>query len=188
MKLRPTPLADPPNRLPYLKVVVGGQTFWARTPSLLTIAHIAKVLDRSNLDPLLELGATVVAGQSLLRAFEAVRDKGGDVLELAGCLVGIGWADPAWELETPRPDAWTAESMAAFGGPVWEELHEAGWKLGQVVGLMLALIEQITAQSSIEGEVLERARFFARPRVTTISEPSTPSAPSSVVDPAPSEA
>jgi hypothetical protein len=186
VRVRATPLPIPSGDPPYFRVIGGGVTYYARTPSLMTIAVVGRALDIGAVSSILGLASQVSSGASILQLLVAARQSAPEVLALLGCLVGLAWADPVVELETPRPAVWDATTVVAYGSGVLEELHEGGWGLNRQLAYGLAVIEQLSALTAIEEAVQERARFFARPRGTTTGGASTPSAPSSAGESSPS--
>jgi hypothetical protein len=180
MRIRENPLPIPPDRAPYFRVSVAGQTLHFRTPSLVELAKLGGVMGREQLKSVWLVAGAVQGGSSLVDALLAARAGAGDAFGLVGAVVGVAWADPALELETVRPAEWTPETLASFGAAVFEELHESGWKLGQVVAAALAVAEQVSELATFEGEVQERIRFFLRPKAGNPVGSPKPSATSSV--------
>lgn len=183
MQTRARPLPIPSDRLPYMSVVVRDATYYLRVPSLLTLAQIGEAVDGDSIRSVAALFGGVAGGAGLIASFEEARHGGPPLLQALGCLLGVSWADPVVELQAERPTTWTAEAIAKFGGAVYEEMYEAGWTLANMVKAAVALTDQITAATTLEQGVLEKASFFGSPKATTSSEPSTPSAPSSTASP-----
>jgi hypothetical protein len=159
--------------------VVAGATVHLRTPSLPLLSKVGQALSKEQLRSVLLVSAAVSGGNGLLDALAAARSGMGDALGLVGAVVGVAWADPVLELETTQPAEWTPETLAAFGASVFEELHEQGWKLGQIVACSLAVAEQVSELATFEAEVQERVRFFLRSKAGASAPSSRPSATSS---------
>lgn len=188
MKRRTDQLPIPADRAPYFRVVAAGATVYLRTPSLPVLAKLGAVMGPAQLRSLWLISAAVQGGSSLMDALLAARAGAGDALAVVGAVVGVAWADPVLELDTQLPAEWTAPDLAAFGEAVFEELHEAGWKLGAIVACALAVAEQVSELAAFEAEVQERVRFFLRPKGTGPAPSPTPSAPSSEAASEPSAA
>lgn len=179
MRIREAPLPIPPDRDPYFRVAIAGATLTFRTPSLPVLAELGRAMSTEQLRSLWLISAAVERGASLVDALLAARAGAGDALGLVGAVVGVAWADPTLELEAPRPERWTSEDLATFGTATFEELHEAGWKLGQVVACALAVAERVSELATFESEVQERAAFFLRSKATVRGPSPSPSASSS---------
>jgi hypothetical protein len=179
MRTRAEPLPTPPDRAPYFRASIGPTVLWMRTPSLVLLAELGQVLGQDQIRAVLLVTAAVQGAGSLLEALGAARAGAGSALGLVGAVVGVAWADPLLELETARPERWTAETLSAYGAAVFEELHEAGWGLGPLVVAALAVAEQVSQTVAFEQEVQERVRFFLRPKGAASAPSPSPSASSS---------
>lgn len=187
MKPRAAFLPPVPDRPPYIAVTAGEVRYSLRVPSLMTVGLVGQALDRSTLASILGLLAQIAEGRSVLVALELARQRGPEILQLLGVLIGVSWVDPTFELESERPSSWSTTSVAAYGTAVLEELHEAGWTLSWCAALGLALSTEIQRIATLEAEVQEQARFFGRKKAAPNAEKSTQSAPSSAAESAPSE-
>lgn len=188
MKLRSTPLPEPPDRSPYFRCAVAGGTVVLRVPSLHQLGRVARVLEREHLQPLMAVAVAVQKGGKLLDTLMAARHGAADAPAMLGAAVGIGWADPTLELETPMPADWDASTLLPYGAGVFDELHEAGWSLSAILGGAVAVAAQIRELANLEGEVAERAGFFVPKMVPSSSDDSKSSPTSSADASAPSAA
>lgn len=169
MRARLTRTAEPPDRLPYVRVHTRaiGHDVVLRLPSPYGVGLFVRALEREQVSSILAVVLAVEAGGSLVQSLVAARSGAADAFALLGALVGMSWVDPDLELESPVPAEWTAESVQAFGAGVLEELHEAGWDLMSQVGCGLAILGQLSERMALEQEVAERLRFFRRTGPTT---------------------
>jgi hypothetical protein len=172
MQVRATPLPAPPERPPYFAVTVGEQRYILRAPSLHRIGRMVQSVDEQHQRRLTGLVSLLGQGRSIL----AVAASAPDVLELFAAFVGVAWADPVHELET---EPWVSGALGPYGAAVYEELHEAGWALSQIVLAGLAIARQVQAESALDAEVTAQAAFFLRPKAPSSSSASTSSAGSS---------
>lgn len=178
MRTRPTPLDAPPARSPYFTVVVAGETRHLRTPSLHRIGSVLRAVPAEHRARLMAAAGMVSAGRSLVQMAVAAPE----ILEALAALVGIAWADPVLELETPP---WTSGEVGPYGAAVCEELHEAGWQLRHVALAGLAVARQVQVETELDKEVTAMAAFFRPDPAPSNSNESTSSATTS--EPTPGE-
>ena len=53
--------------------------------------------------------------------------------------------------------------LAEYGEEVFEELHEAGWKMGQLQACFIELIERVVQAFISQKEVSEKVDFLSAP-------------------------
>jgi hypothetical protein len=188
MRLRAQPLPDCPDRAPYIRVRVAvvDEPVVLRVPSVATVAKIAGCLDRQHVAVIVGLVVGVSEGQPLLASLIGARASAPGAVGLAAALLGLAWADPVLELETPRPPVFSSTALEEFGGAVLEELHEAGWSFGAIVAAVVALLLEVEQAGRLEDEVAARIRFFAETRARATAESSRSRSTSSADDSAPS--
>lgn len=176
MQPRSPVLPPRPDRPPYFRVVLSTDlAFTMRAPSLHKVGVLLKAVSTEQQSRLLGLGALVARGESMLQLAATAPD----VLELFAGLVGVAWADPEFELDTPP---WTEGDPAAYGAAVYEELHEQGWSLKQIVSVALAIVNEIGNASEIDAEVRRQAERFLPTRALTTESGSKSAGHSSAGD------
>jgi hypothetical protein len=180
MRTRSNPLPPPPDRAPYFAVLVDGTRITLRTPSLHAVGEFVDAIGDRGLKRI--VGVVALMGQGSPRLLPALASAP-DVLALFACGIGIAWADPVVELEA---GPWNGRDPALYGKAVFDELHDAGWKLPAIVAAGLRIAALVREASQLDREVTDQAAFFLPPRVLASASASKPSAPSSEGDPAPS--
>ncbi len=174
MRLREPPLPEPPDRYPYIRARVQGETYVLRVPSLQFATRFAQSIDPKRRAQLEVIAGRLDGGNALAALLAAPQ-----VLDLVAAFVGLCWADPARQLESDQEAA-----IEEYGARVAEELHEAGWKLTHLAGAGLALGRELAAGLELDAEVREQAAFFLERRARSTASGSRSSATSS----APTEA
>lgn len=172
MQPRPTPMPPVPDRAPYLRVRVDGDDLVLKVPSLYLVGQVIRALEVEKHFGSL---AALAASTDTIARLVAMMRSGPELCELAGAMLGCAWADPIRELDAERPKVWTDGSARAFGGAVYEELHEAGWTTAHIAKAAILVGRQIWEAANIEKEVHEMADFFGLPKGTKPEEtpPST---------------
>ena len=171
MNRRETPLAKPPARAPYFEVLVLGETITMRSLSL----HAASKFVRDHVTSDLQIKLFVLIGQqrredgeradAAMTALTLLRSAP-ELCELFAAVIGLSWADPVFALETV-PGSGAAFDLQAFGSGVFEELHEAGWRLAHIAAAAVRIVEVLIEQNSIDHQIMERASFFLAPTANT---------------------
>lgn len=180
MKTRARPLPTPAEGAPYIRVAVAGRgEFILRTPSLHRVARLVRAAKVRSVAAAM---AALSTGGGLLASLRVAQEGGAELLELLGALVGISWADPVSELETPIPTEFTEAAVLAYGAAVYDELDRDGWTFEHIVVCALAIGEQVAARSALTTEALDRASFFAGKTAPTTAPSSKSSASSSTDD------
>ena len=152
MKLRRTPRTVP-QKSHYLTLEIEGigNTSW-RIPSLVKAARVLNMLQKSGI---LDAAAEAENGSEILAN---LGDNLSSFLAAQGALLGICWFDCKEDLETPPPKQKT--DLMEYGEEVYEEMHEAGWQLGQVTEVFVALTESVTEAFITQKDVAERVDFL----------------------------
>lgn len=178
MQSRPAPLPPAPDRAPYLRIRVDGSDLVLKVPSLYLVGQVVRALEVEKHFGSL---AALASSDDTIARLVAMMRSGPELCELAGAMIGCAWADPILELDAQRPRVWTDGDARAFGGAVYEELHEAGWATAHIAKAAILVGRQIWEAASIEKEVREMADFFGLQKGTRPAEtpPSTPSGPGS---------
>ena len=147
MRPRKTPRSIP-NRPHY---ITSHEVDW-RIPSIAKCTKILQMLQSSG----------------IMEAYQASGDDGeafisnlGDRLPVLfacqGALVGMCWAHKDLDLETDQSRYRTLE---AYGEEVFEELHEAGWKMEQIQNIWVDLVGRLVDSFVSQKAVAERANFL----------------------------
>ena len=168
MHVRLTPFVNP-DRAPYALVAVPDRSdHLVKIPSVAKALKLAREIDSN-------IVATVVGLSDGLRPesdaglFSLVTSSGpGGAHAIAG-FIGVAWANETHDLGTERGDL----SFMEYGEAVFEELHDEGYTLEQILSLGFTIGMALWEQSQIRGEVREKALFFLQTRAGKNSKPST---------------
>jgi hypothetical protein len=80
--------------------------------------------------------------------------EGADVFRYYGIMLGENWHHDDWELETIRTD-----DRMAYGAAVFEELHNAGYRLEWMCLMVTLLTREMNDAAGFSQEVLDRLGF-----------------------------
>lgn len=125
-----------------------------KTPSMLVGMKLFQVLDQSSLMAFASSTSQAQPGTM----FALMRRAGPEVIQGLGYLVGVSWHHPTLDLETNLKDH--EGDILAYGGAVFEELHEEGYDLNQIVMMALAVVGNWVSRNSVSQEALEKVDFF----------------------------
>ena len=147
-----------PSRPHYLHIDLQdlGRTDW-RIPSLIKATKILNLLQSSGV---------MEAAQNASNADDLSQHLGDRMPLLFACqgaLLGVCWFNMNHDLETKIDQH---RDLAVFGEEVFEELHEAGWKLGQIQTAFVQLIERVVESFISQKEVSEKVDFLSAPTDT----------------------
>ena len=144
-----------PNRPHYVQLDLQdlGPTNW-RIPSMIKSTKILHLLQSSGV---MEAAKNAKTGADIMAHL-------GDQMPLLfacqGALLGACWFNTSHDLETKWgqfPD------LAEYGEEVFEELHEAGWKMGHIQACFIELIELVVQAFISQKEVSEKVDFLSAP-------------------------
>lgn len=166
-----------PNHPPYFECMLEGRGMhWLRAPSH---AQLAQLISVTQYAPLAVVA--MAASEDFNTQLAMFHQAGDEIGELAGALIGFAWFHESLDLDThtakpirppgKRPDY---TPYCAYGAAVYEELHEAGYTLQEIAGMLVAILGTIAAATSVSDEVVERATFLVN-RLTTTSASSAES-------------
>ncbi len=141
-----------PDRPHYLTLEVDGDAIDCR---ILSIAKCAKVLQMLQKSGIME--AYQKSGEDGEALIATLGDRLPSLFACQGALLGLCWAHRGQDLEATPGGYSTLES---FGEEVFEELHEAGWKLEYVQSVWTELIARLTDSFIDQKEVTEKATFL----------------------------
>jgi len=165
MRIRQTPrnVPDKPNYLD-LDIEGLGSTNW-RIPSMIKAGRILSLLQKSGV---MDAAASASNGAEII---ENLGDKVPALLSCQGALLGMCWFNIKQDLETSTPKFAIAETssevskkLANYGEEVFEELHEAGWEMGQVTQIFVSLTEKVVNSFVTQKEVAEKVDFLSQPQ------------------------
>lgn len=90
-----------------------------------------------------------------------VDEQGLALVPLAGLVVGLCWAHPTLELETPTPklEGLTDEVLLAYGEAVSEELQDVDFDMLLLLDMFGAITPQLHKRQSMLLMALERSSF-----------------------------
>lgn len=125
-----------------------------KTPSMLVGMKLFQVLDQSSL--MAFAASTSEARPETM--FALMRRAGPEVIQGLGYLIGVSWFHPTLELDSKVSDH--DGDILAYGEAVFEELHEEGYDLNQVVMMALAVIANWVQRNSVAKEAMEKFDFF----------------------------
>lgn len=173
---RPSPKLVP-NISTYLCVDLGARgEHHFRVPSVLTGARLLKAVDTEALGGLMAMAATDLRGQPMA-LLGVLRTSGPETIALAGFLLGVAWYHEQLALDTTIDEA----APLVTGEAVIEELHEAGYSLGELVVMAVAVANAWAERNTVSAEVAARTSFFGHPTDSMSSSSSTSGSGSSAI-------
>ena len=141
-----------PDRPHYLTLEVGGDAIDWRIPSIAKCSKVLQMLQKSGI-----MEAYQKSGEDGDTLIATLGDRLPSLFACQGALLGLCWAHRGQDLEATPGHYSTLE---AFGEDVFEELHEAGWKLEHVQAVWVDLIGRLTDSFIDQKEVTEKASFL----------------------------
>ena len=163
MQKRPKPLTIP-DRYPFLLVELPDrEAHNMRIPSPLAIAKLFQRIDKIHT-------AALVAVKGGVEPTTLLKEIGPEALSIMGALIGKGWHHADWHLNATDGDQ---ADLMAFGERVYEELHDDGYTLEQILCLGLTVMRASWDHTRLTDEVTQRAAFFFPAMAQTTSSGST---------------
>lgn len=144
-----------PDTSTYVEIALEAGVHHFRIPSAIAGARLLKAADSRHIAVLASLSDL---GDDPLQVLAAARAAGPELLGVAGYAIGISWFHRTLDLDTVV----SVDDPMGTGEAVLEELHEAGYRLGDVVLCALLVIKEFMARNAISQAVLERASFFGQ--------------------------
>lgn len=173
MQQRPNPRTIPDTDT-YVAVDLGSRgQHHLRIPSPLVGAKLLKAVDSRTVAALASLGSLDPTDPSGVVA--VVRGAGPEILSVAGYVVAASWFHRDTDLETVADP----KDPMGSGERAVEEMHEGGYRLGDLLVLALVVLREWMARNSLNEEVAERLGFSSRTPGSTSSASSTSSSTSS---------
>lgn len=151
MQPRKTPRLIP-DRPHYLTLEVNGAPVDWRIPSIAKCSLVLQMLQKSGI-----MEAYQKSGEDGEALIATLGDRLPSLFACQGALLGLCWAHRGQDLEATPGHYSTLE---AFGEEVFEELHEAGWKLEHVQAVWIDLIGRLVDSFIDQKEVTEKASFL----------------------------
>jgi len=123
-----------------------------RIPSIAKCTRVLQMLQRTGI-----MEAYQESGENGEAFVATLGDRLPVLFACQGALVGMCWANVENDLET-KVNAYP--SLAEYGEEVFEELHEAGWKLEQIQNVWIELVGRLVDSFVSQKEVAEKVDFL----------------------------
>lgn len=132
----------------------------ARTPSLPKASAVMNAIGLKGVRALSASAGAFATNGGPATLLGMVSVAGPSLTSGVGALIGVAWADPTFELDTPPPATLEGPELLRYGADVWEELETAGWDLSAILSLALPILREILDGMEVRKEVRELADFF----------------------------